>query len=107
MKCDWCQVVSCRIKSYWFFVGLCALSVFLDGVATAAEKDKEAVQPLRVLLVTGCDYEGHHWKDTSPALREVLDKDRRLEVRIVDDIEFLASDVIFDYDVLLMHCQKL
>ncbi|NUQ62234.1 MAG: ThuA domain-containing protein [Pirellulales bacterium] len=58
---------------------------------------------VRVLLVTGVDYQGHPWKETAPAVRAVLEKDSRLEVRIVDDLEFLASEVIFDYDVLLLH----
>ncbi len=79
-----------------------ALTVVAGGllcdVAPAAE-----TKPVRVLLLTGIDYGGHKWKETSPALRAVLEKDQRLEVRIVDDLEFLASDVIFDYDVLLMH----
>ena len=59
--------------------------------------------PVRVLLVTGVDYAGHKWKETSPVVREVIERDRRLEVRIVDDLEILATDVIFDYDVLLVH----
>lgn len=59
--------------------------------------------PVRVLLVTGVDYQGHLWKETSPALRAVLEEDKRLEVRIVDDLEFLASDILFDYDVVLLH----
>ncbi|MCH5373477.1 MAG: ThuA domain-containing protein, partial [Planctomycetes bacterium] len=61
---------------------------------------------VRVLLVTGVDYVGHHWKETAPALRGVLEKDSRLEVRVIEDHEFLASDVIFDYDVILLHLKN-
>lgn len=68
-------------------------------VATCTAEEK----PVRVLLVTGVDYPGHRWKETAPVLRTVIEQDKRLEVRIVDDLEFLASDVIFDYDVLLVH----
>ena len=81
-------------------IAVVCLVVILTGRLSPAD---DASKPVRVLLVTGCDYEGHHWKETSPALRAIVDKDPRLEVRIVDDIEFLASDVIFDYDVLLIH----
>jgi type 1 glutamine amidotransferase len=70
------------------------------GAAPAEEK------PVRVLLATGVDYKGHLWKKTAPALRDVLEKDKRLEVRIVDDMEFLASDALFDYDVLLLHLKN-
>ena len=62
--------------------------------------------PVRVLLVTGVDYAGHRWKETTPALRGVLEKDPRLSVRVVEDHEFLASDAIFDYDVVLLHMKN-
>ena len=29
-----------------------------------------AVQKARILLVTGVDYPGHHWRETAPALAE-------------------------------------
>jgi type 1 glutamine amidotransferase len=82
-----------------FLMGLVVLAAVLYLVpAGCAGEDL-----VRVLMVTGIDYQGHHWKETSPALRAVLENDKRLEVRIVDDLEFLASDVVFDYDVLLLH----
>jgi type 1 glutamine amidotransferase len=59
--------------------------------------------PAKVLLVTGVDYAGHHWKKTAPVVREVLEQGNRLEVRIIEDPELLASDVLFDYDVVLLH----
>ena len=72
-----------------------------SGMAAAAD-----AKPVRVLMLTGADHPAHLWKETSPVLRTVLEKDKRLEVRIVDDVEFLASDVIFDYDVLLLHLKN-
>jgi type 1 glutamine amidotransferase len=83
------------------WLAIAALGMLASG-ATAAEAAAEA-EPSRVLLVTGVDYQGHHWKKTAPPLRAALEKDPRLEVRIVDDLEFLATDVIFDYDVLFLH----
>jgi uncharacterized protein len=70
----------------------------------AAEPPAEP--PVRVLLVTGVDYAGHRWKETTPALRGVLEKDSRLTVRVIEDHEFLASDAIFDYDVILLHMKN-
>jgi len=59
--------------------------------------------PIRVLLVTGVDHGAHDWKTTAPALRDVLQQDKRFEVRIVEDLEFLASREVFDYDLLFLH----
>ncbi len=73
-------------------------------VAVAAEGNAEdASKPVRVLVVTGVDYRGHLWKTTAPAVRDVLQVDNVMEARVIDDHEFLASDVIFDYDVILLH----
>ena len=58
---------------------------------------------VRVLLVTGIDYSGHHWKETAPAIRKVLEQDKRFDVRIVEDPEFLASPAVADYDVIFLH----
>ena len=33
----------------------------------------------------------------------MLEQDTRLEVRIVEDPEFLASPVLADYDVIFLH----
>ena len=38
-----------------------------------------------------------------PAVRKVLEEDPRLEVRIVEDPEFLASPVLADYNVICLH----
>jgi uncharacterized protein len=78
--------------------------IFTVAAALAAAPDQEP-QPrrVRVLLVTGVDYQGHLWKETAPAVRKVLEKDRRMEVRIVEDPEFLASPALEDYDVILLH----
>jgi type 1 glutamine amidotransferase len=71
--------------------------------APAAEPEKPPPDRVRVLLVTGVDHPAHDWKTTAPAVRAVLERDRRFEVRIVEDPEVLAADVLFDYDVVLLH----
>jgi HEAT repeat protein/type 1 glutamine amidotransferase len=84
--------------------------VWLWEAAAGAEPAKEPKGPeekkapaARVLIVTGIDYPGHPWKLTAPALAEVLRKDPRLEVKIVEDPKFLASDEVKGFDVVVMH----
>jgi type 1 glutamine amidotransferase len=78
-----------------------ATAACLMSAATA-----EAEPAVRVLLVTGVDYQGHRWKETAPALRKVLEADKRLQVRVVEDHEFLACDAVFDYDVIFLHMKN-
>jgi type 1 glutamine amidotransferase len=63
----------------------------------------EALLLIHVLVVTGVDHPAHDWKTTAPAVRTLLERDKRFVVRIVEDPEVLATDVIFDYDVVLLH----
>jgi type 1 glutamine amidotransferase len=79
------------------------LPVMLCLVVAAAEQQAVAEKPARVLIVTGEDYPGHLWKETGPALRKLLEKDKRFEARIVEDAAFLASPAVEDYDVILLH----
>jgi uncharacterized protein len=69
--------------------------------ATANEPNK--ADHIRVLLVTGVDDPAHLWKQTAPAIRKVLEQDKRLDVRIVEDPDFLAAPSVGDYDVILLH----
>jgi uncharacterized protein len=77
--------------------------ITVAAALTAAPDQKPQPKHVRVLIVTGADYVGHLWKETAPAVRKVLEKDPRLEVRIVEDPEFLASPVLEDYDVICLH----
>lgn len=74
-----------------------AVSLLLPG----AEAGKPE-SPVRLLLVTGVD-PAHNWRATTPALRAALEQGGRIEVRVVEDPEFLASPAIFQYDVVLLH----
>jgi uncharacterized protein len=90
-------------------VAMAAMVVFafvMSAIGTASGQEpsaKTATKPVRVLLVTGVDYGGHHWKETAPAVRKVLEQEKRMEVRIVEDPEFLASPTVADYDVIFLH----
>ena len=71
----------------------------------AAEEPSSNAAPdkIRVLLVTGNDYPGHEWKLTTPAVRQILEQDPRMIVRIVEDPEFLASPALDQYDVVVLN----
>ncbi len=81
----------------------CSAVLATVGFVPAWAQQPAANNPVRVLVVTGVDYRGHRWKETGPVLRALLDEDERLEVRLAEDIEILATEVVFDYDVLVLH----
>jgi type 1 glutamine amidotransferase len=63
----------------------------------------EDEKPVRVLIVTGVDYPGHPWRTQAVELRKALQKSKHIDVRLAEDIETLGTDLIFDYDVLLLN----
>jgi type 1 glutamine amidotransferase len=79
----------------------------LQGTIRAAEPPLDLTAPAdkhtHVLIVTGNDYPGHHWRETAPALKGLLEKDPRLKVRIVEDPNALAVPRLQDWDVVVMH----
>jgi uncharacterized protein len=78
----------------------------LTAVLAAAAEEPKKPDRIRVLLVTGVDPFGHNWRETAPAIRKVLEEDKRFDVRIVEDPEFLASSAINGYDVIFLHFSK-
>lgn len=81
---------------------LLPLAVF-SVLAANAPAEKVSKERIRVLVVTGVDHPAHNWKTSAPALRSVLEKDRRCEVRIIEDPELLADEEVFQYDVVCLH----
>jgi len=71
-----------------------------NPVATVAAESKQTAD---VLIVTGIDHPAHNWRQTAPVLAEMLRKDKRLEVRIVEDPHFLDSSALQRYDVVVLH----
>ena len=87
---------------------LVALAVISGGWLRAADADTPAAatKKARILVVTGVDYPGHHWRETAPVLAAALGKDPRLEVFMVEDPGFLDSTAISKYDLILLHFQN-
>jgi uncharacterized protein len=57
----------------------------------------------RVLVLTGNEYPGHHWKETAPLLAKFLADDPRLETEVQVDPNFLASPRLHDYDAVVLN----
>lgn len=87
-----------------------ATQVVQAVVPVAKPKPLEVTPPAgagtKVLLVTGIDYPGHVWRLTAPVIKELLEKDPRLKVRIVDDPEALGVADLALWDIVLLHFQN-
>lgn len=68
--------------------------------------DDGSPQRARILLVTGMDYPGHLWRQTTPVLVQALRQDKRLEVASIEDPRFLDSPALDNYDLVLLHFQN-
>jgi len=76
--------------------------VFLATVAAAAQTATPA-KTVRVLIVTGNDYPGHKWRQTTPVVRSALEAVKRFDVRVCEDPEVMATRLAERYDVVVLH----
>lgn len=67
---------------------------------SAPPQDQVAV---RCLIVTGEDYPGHKWQETTPVLKSALERNGRIKVDVAEDLKVLRTSRVMDYDVLVMH----
>jgi type 1 glutamine amidotransferase len=65
-----------------------------------------AVEPVRILLVTGIDHPAHDWRKTAPAIKGLLEAEGQMEVRIVEDPSVLDSATLTNYAAVLLHFQN-
>ena len=84
-------------------ITLLLLVLSVNGLAQASAAGPHTA---RILLVTGIDYPGHLWKQTTPVLKAALEKDTRLQVFVVEDPAFLDSSAVDRYDLLLLHFEN-
>lgn len=75
-----------------------------DNLPTSAVETPPA--RIKVLIVTGQDWPGHLWRETAPALRQLLEQDDRFVVRIVEDPHALDSAMLTNYAAVLLHFQN-
>ncbi|MEW6359705.1 MAG: ThuA domain-containing protein [Planctomycetota bacterium] len=84
-------------------LGLLAGILFTAALPLSAQDKPPAERPIQVLLVTGVDHPGHKWQATTPVLIEQLQRDPRIEVRVVQDANFLDSAAVDRYNVIVLH----
>jgi type 1 glutamine amidotransferase len=65
-----------------------------------------AADRARVLFVTGIDYPGHLWRETTPVLRRQLEQDKRLAVTVIEDPHLLDSVALTNYQAVFLHFQN-
>jgi uncharacterized protein len=82
---------------------LLLLLLLLPIPSARSAETAEVPPPKRVLLVTGIDYPGHPWRETAPAIRQLLEQDTRLHVTVIEDPHFLDSPAAAGFDVILIH----
>ncbi len=83
-----------------------AITIAPAPKATKPEVRANAGAQKKILIVTGCDYPGHKWQLTTPALTAALAKDKRLEISVVEDANFLGSPELKNYDAVVLHYQN-
>ncbi len=88
---------------YTLIIG--ALVIFITGCNQAPTATLEEYEPQskKVLIVTGIDYPGHKWKQTTPVLAKAIAEDKRLSVVITEEPNDLRDDILADYDVIVLH----
>jgi len=60
--------------------------------------------PVRVLILTGQhDVLYHHWRETTPFLRSMLENTGRFEVWVEEQVEGISARTLQNFDVLLLN----
>jgi len=79
----------------------CALS--LPWALPARGPEPAPGKSAKVLVLTGNEYPGHHWKETAPLIAKFLTRDPRLEVTVNETPSFLADPRLFDHDLIVLN----
>jgi type 1 glutamine amidotransferase len=85
-------------------VALLFTAAMLNGIDLLGDEPApQGKATKRVLIVTGEDYPGHRWQATSPLLKSMIEKDRRIEVDIVQQLNYLREPRLHEYDAVVAH----
>lgn len=93
------RLVHALLPSPLLLVSICGGLLWADTSPAQTDPAKQ----VRVLIVTGEDYKGHKWQETTPALKTQLEKEPQLVVEVLDDLERLSAFELSNYDVVVMH----
>jgi uncharacterized protein len=91
---------SMSMRCFFVALGIVGLG-WLSGRLAAEEAAAPSAK--RVLLLTGEDYPGHKWQETTPVLRAQLAQDARLDIHVVEDLKFLRSPQLHDFAAIVIH----
>lgn len=84
-------------KAIWLLATGLMLSICM---CRGAEEHSNAI---RILIVTGMDHPAHNWKTSTVALRDVLAKDPRFWVEVLEDPYALENTDLTKFHVLFLH----
>ncbi len=77
---------------FWTWISVLLLAGALRGA------------PLRILILTGeTDLPYHDWRESTPALRSMLEETGRFQVKVLEDPRGLNPRVLGAYDAVLLH----
>jgi uncharacterized protein len=72
---------------------------FVCAVLLCCAWQVQAQKTKKVVIVTGENtYAGHVWKETSAEIRNILEADKKLQVSLETDPNFIAGDSFLGYD---------
>jgi uncharacterized protein len=77
------------------------LLALLLTVCGAPFLHSQAPRKIRVLILTGEN--AHDWRTTTPALREVLERSQRFDVRVNEEVQGCGPETFAAYDVLVLN----
>ncbi len=81
------------------FAVLLAILVVMPAFLCRCE---EAAKPIRVLIITGCDVSSHPWRETTPAIRKILEETKKFEVFVCEDPAILEAKKALDSYALIV-----
>jgi uncharacterized protein len=85
-----------------FTMTLLLSAAFLAGNSTLVAAES-APKLIHAVIITGVDWKGHLWKETGPAIKDILEADPRFKVEIKEDPAFLASDELVKFDLVVLN----
>lgn len=97
MMCRWYSVLALALSLMPFR----AIDTFGEEQGTGGQSQEKA--PVRCLIVTGEDYPGHKWRETTPVLKAALERQGQISVDVAEDLNVLQKDRAYQYDVIVMH----
>ena len=89
--------------------GTCKVAVKRTGPSNTVTSEiwvaqrKQPKAEKQVLLISGQDFPGHHWRKTGPVMEKTLIEDPRMEVTICETPYVLGLTHLDAYDLIVVH----